>query len=112
MVSEDQVGPVAYEKVRDPWVEQLARAVQQLSWRLGQGRVTDHEPGITVVDDGQRSPKTERREGRPYGQGGPTKSRETRDQRCFCGREGHLPEIAIRPSSQGHRDPLDPGGER
>ena len=31
VVSEDPVGPGAHEKARDPWVEELAKTIQQLN---------------------------------------------------------------------------------
>ena len=68
VVSEGPVGPVAQGEVRDPWVAQLAKAIQQLNWLLDQGKMTGPEPGPTVVDNGQQGPKAEKREGRSYGQ--------------------------------------------
>ena len=45
VIMEDPTGAAVKAEARYPWVEQLAKAIQQLSQRLPQANAKDSEPG-------------------------------------------------------------------
>ena len=72
IVSDGPVGPVVGKRARDPWMEQLTKAVQHLNQPLSQAK--DPALGSTVVCNDPPAPPANRCDRGPNRQVGPTKT--------------------------------------
>ena len=102
VVSEGPVGPVFVERVKDPWIEQLTKAVQQLNQQLSQAKDPALDP--TVVGNDPPVRPANRYDRGSYRQVDPTKpARLATVDVLTVAKRAILPEIVIRSVSRSRR---------